>query len=73
MTILWFYEEEAEKKRQVIIACGENDCDGVFVHESWLGDFSPRVHEECTKCKRFMSVKLSNIDESRILERKVIE
>lgn len=69
---MWFYEEEDEKKRRVIIACGENDCSGVFIYESWLGDFSPRVHGECTGCKRFISMKLSNIDESRILERKII-
>ncbi|MEK4605462.1 hypothetical protein MHH42_31010 [Bacillus sp. FSL L8-0099] len=71
---MWVQEqEENEKRRKIVVSCNENNCDGTFTHISWLWDYSPRVDGECSKCKRFISVKLANIDESRIISRKVID
>lgn len=71
----WTEEQELahrEKLEKIVIACNDNACDGEFVLIRYPDDFSPRVHDNCSKCKRFMSVKLSNIDISRIISRKWI-
>lgn len=59
--------EERVSFRKVVIACGDEGCEGVFVHQSQLSDESPRVEENCSQCGRFISRKLSNIDEASIL------
>lgn len=68
---MWVYEEEKTYYRKVVISCDTRGCNGVFTHISWMGDNSPRIEEFCNKCDSSISVKLHNIDESRILSRTV--
>lgn len=70
---MWEHFEERESRRKIIISCNEDNCNGVFTHASWLSDHSPRIEEKCSECERFISVKLHNIDESRIVSREVID
>lgn len=65
--------EEEEKFREVKIACSTTGCNGVVVHRSPLFDLSPRVEEGCPNCGHFMSRKLGNIEEERILSNDVVE
>ncbi len=69
---MFMFQEQEETTERITVLCNENDCDGVFILNRDRGDFSPRVHDECSKCKRFMSVKLRCIEESRILKREWI-
>lgn len=66
-----YYEliNDEMKREKILVACNENDCDGNFKLLRYRDDFSPRVHDNCSKCGRFMSVKLSSIDENRIISR----
>lgn len=67
-----YLDHHEEKQEKIVITCDENGCDGVFELFRDSGDFSPRVHSHCLKCNRFMSVKLSRIDEERIISREWI-
>ena len=64
---------EEMKREKILVSCNENDCEGTFETIRHSDDFSPRIHNNCSKCERFMSVKLSSIDENRIISREVIE
>lgn len=67
---MYFFEREEEKMiEQITVTCNENDCSGVFVVNRYRDDFSPRVHNNCSECGRFMSVKLHHIEQSRIINR----
>lgn len=67
-----FEQEEESFIEKIKVSCNENNCDGTFTLNRYKDDFSPRVHDECSNCKRFMSVKLSYLDESRIVSREWI-
>ena len=69
---MFIFEQEEELIEKITVSCNENNCDGIFTLNRYREDFSPRVHDECSKCKRFMSVKLSGLDESRIISREWI-
>ena len=65
----WTEEQEndhREKLEKILVSCGENGCDGTFTLMRFPDDFSPRVHDSCSKCNRFMSVKLHRIEDNRI-------
>lgn len=67
-----YLDHHEEKRERIIVTCAENDCDGTFELIRYSDDFSPRVHDNCSKCNRFMSVKLSYIDDERIISREWI-
>lgn len=69
---MFIFEQEEHLIEKILVSCNENNCDGVFTLNRYKDDFSPRVHSECSKCSRFISVKLSRIDDSRIISREWI-
>lgn len=69
---MYIFDKEENMVEKITVACNENKCNGTFTLNRYRDDFSPRVHDECSKCKRFMSVKLSSINESRIVNREWI-
>ncbi|MGG3987454.1 hypothetical protein [Bacillus smithii] len=69
---MFYFEEERAKREKILVSCNNNGCDGIFTLIRDPMDFSPRVHGECSKCGRFMSVKLSSIENKRIVSREWI-
>jgi len=69
---MWIPMDETESYRIVVVACNNEGCNGKITHESWLGDFSPRLDDECPKCKKYYCVKLKSIEEERIISRGVV-
>lgn len=65
--------EEERKIRLTKVKCINKECEGIHISKTDLTDWSPRIESNCSVCNAFMSVKLSSIDEDRIISVEVVE
>jgi len=56
-------------KVTVKVKCVNDTCDNILSHEYIDTDYSPRIDGSCTVCGAEYSVKLSKIEESKIIDR----
>lgn len=65
--------EEERKTRLTKVKCFNKECEGFHISKTDLMDWSPRIESNCNVCNAFMTVKLSSIDEDRIISVEVVD
>lgn len=69
---MFYFETVEEKRERILVRCNNANCKGFYTLIRQTDDFSPRVHSDCSECNGFMSVKLSQVEENRIISREWI-